>query len=393
MLWGAPLLEKIGSPSVLRPLLERALEANPGNSLLHEKLAYLHLDRFDFAAAATCLETSLELDPLAADARRRLARCYNMMNRPEEALALLGAQDAPLYERGFAFMKLGDLAAAEREFRQVLADDADNPGACRKLCRLLRRSERVVDMVELCEGLAGRGATNAQLFYNWGWALALAGDTDRARRLLFNPERVGRFTLPAPAGFPDIAAFNDALAEEILANPHRLSDFPEEEEANRGSKRVENLFSGRRPELIGLLLKSFEEAVGAWSPPARNGFDPWLRARPAAARLRAWGLLQREDDYEAQHLHPGGWLSGVYYVRVPRSVSEGSDGRGCIEFGPPDGLAKVVPDAAPTRLYVPTEGMLLLAPSHYPHRTIPSGLDEDRISVAFDVVPDRRAAA
>jgi hypothetical protein len=33
--------------------------------------------------------------------------------------------------------------------------------------------------------------------------------------------------------------------------------------------------------------------------------------------------------------------------------------------------------------------MLLLAPSYYQHRTIPSGVDRHRISVAFDVVPER----
>lgn len=202
-------------------------------------------------------------------------------------------------------------------------------------------------------------------------------------------ERVARIDLPVPAGFADVAAFNDALADENLANPHKLSDFPEDEEANRGSRRIDNLFTGRRPALIEALIERLQDAVDSYPAARRGGFDPWPSARPAPARIRAWGLLQREGDYEALHLHPSGWLSGVYYVRIPPAVSSAGDGRGCIEFGPPAGLADVVPDAAPTRHYVPREGMLLLAPSHYPHRTIPSGLDEDRISVAFDVIPDR----
>jgi tetratricopeptide (TPR) repeat protein len=387
--WGAPLPDKVGHPGAVGPLLERALAANPHSAILHEKLAYFHLDRFDFAAAAASLQTALALDPEAADARLRLARCHNMLKRPKAAIDLLAAEAGPLYERGLALMELGDLAAAEREFRALLADDPDDRSACRKLCRLLRKSGRVEDLAELCEGLAGRGAANAQFLYNWGWALALVGNDDRARRLLFEPERVARHTLPVSACFADMAAFNDALAEEIRANPHQLSDFPEEDEANRGSRRVDNLFSGERPALIDILLRALEGAAGAYAVSARNGFDPWPRARPAAVRLRPWGLLQRQGDYEALHIHPGGWLSGVYYVRVPRPISEGHEGRGCIEFGPPSGLAEVRPDVAPTRRYVPREGMLLLAPSHYPHRTIPSGVDEDRISVAFDVVPDR----
>jgi tetratricopeptide (TPR) repeat protein len=389
MLWGTPLPDQVARPTVLRPLLERAVAANPDNGLLREKLAYLHLDRFDFAAAAASFEAALALEPKPDHARLPLARCYNMMGRPGEALHLLEAVATPVYERGLALMLLGDLVSAEREFRGILALDADHRDACRKLCRLLRRSGREGEIAELCEALAERGARNAQLLYNWGWGLALTGDSIRARRLLFEPERVFRTEFPVPEGFAGTAEFNDALAEEILTNPHRLVDFPEEEEANRGSKRVDNLFTGRRPELIELLMRSVERIVAALAPTVRDGFDPWPGARPAAARLRPWGLLQRGDDYEAQHIHSGGWLSGVYYVRVPRCVSEGMDGRGCIEFGPPRRLAEAVPDAAPTCQFVPQEGLLLLSPSHYPHRTIPSLVQEDRITIAFDVVPDK----
>jgi hypothetical protein len=286
-------------------------------------------------------------------------------------------------------MELGDSEAAEREFRSVLAIDPDEPGSCRMLCRLLRNGGRVAELLAACEDLAERQATNAQMLYNWGWALALAGDRERARRLMFEPERIARIELRAPAGFPDIESFNAALADEILANPNKVTRFPEEDEANRGSCRVDNLFAGRRSDLVDLLLESIQAAVDGWAPEPRPGFDPWPHARPTAARLRPWGLIQRRDEYEEGHIHPQGWLSGVYYVAVPSAVSTAGKGPGCIEFGPPTAIARDMPDLAPARRYLPEEGVLLLAPSHYQHRTIPSGVDRYRISVAFDVVPER----
>ena len=48
------------------------------------------------------------------------------------------------------------------------------------------------------------------------------------------------------------------------------------------------------------------------------------------------------------------------------------------------GVRPTVPVADPHGM---TEGQLLLAPSHYAHRTIPSKIDRHRISFAFDVVP------
>jgi hypothetical protein len=258
------------------------------------------------------------------------------------------------------------------------------------LCRLLRRQGRLADMVDACEALAARGARNAQLLYNWGWALALKGDVGRARRLMFDPDRIERLELPAPPGFPDIAAFNQALAEEILANPDKVTDVPEEDEANRGSCRVDNLFTCTNTDLVALLLETLQNAVAAYRPRAAEGFDPWPEARPSIARLRPWGLIQRGGEYEEGHIHVSGWLSGVYYVRVPAIVSAAPEpGPGCIEFSPPTALAEAMPGVFPTRRYVPREGLLLLAPSHYQHRTIPSGVDEERICVAFDVVPEK----
>ncbi|HYJ83313.1 MAG TPA: putative 2OG-Fe(II) oxygenase [Allosphingosinicella sp.] len=390
MLWGPPLPERVAPPAAVQALLERALAASPDNPLLHAKLGHLQLDRKDYRAAAESFSTALDLGDAAADTRPLLARCLNYLHRHQDALDILSPVGPPCFERGRALMELGEMEAAEREFRSVLAVDPDEPASCRMLCRLLRHGGRVAEQIAMCEDLADRGAVNAQMLYNWGWALALAGDPGRARRLMFEPERLALLEIGPPAGFADIDAFNAALAEEILTNPNRVGDFPEEDEANRGSCRVDNLFAGRRTYLIDLLLRSIEAEVERWTPAARPGFDPWPRLRPAAARLRPWGLIQRRDEYEEGHIHPRGWLSGVYYVRVPSIVSASGPGPGCIEFGPPSGVAREMPELAPTRRYLPREGRLILAPSHFQHRTIPSGVDEYRISVAFDVIPESR---
>ena len=389
MLWGAPLPERVAPPALAQALLERALISSPANPLLHSKLGHLQLDRKDYRSAADSFAAALRLGDGGADTRMLLARCWNYLHRHREVLAILAELEAPSFQRGRALMELGDLEAAEREFRAVLAVDPDDPSCCRMLCRLLRNDNRVTELVAACEDLAERGATNAQLLYNWGWALALAGDHERARRLMVEPDRIARLKVGPPATFADIGSFNAALAKEIMTNPNKITNFPQEDEANRGSCRVENLFAGRGTDLIDLLLRTVEAVVAGWNPAARPGFDPWPRARPAAARLLSWGLIQRRGEYEEGHIHPNGWLSGVYYVKVPSIVSAAGRGPGCIEFEAPSAVARAMPELAPTRRYVPEEGMLILAPSHYQHRTIASGVDEYRISLAFDVVPVR----
>jgi tetratricopeptide (TPR) repeat protein len=378
----------MAAPATAAVLLERAIAARPDKASLRLKLADLEIERYDFASAAAALEAGLALGPDLAGARPRLARCYNALGRHRDALGALDAVDRPEFERALALVRLGLDAEAEREFRAVLDLEPSHRPACRQLGKILRRQERIAELLEICRSLHARGATHAQLFHVWGAALALAGRDEEARALLFDRARVAELALPVPKGFADIAGFNAALADELLGNPYRLSDFPVEDEANRGSSRVHALFAGRRPELVRALLDSLQALVAARPRPRRYAFDPWADARPERAHLKAWGLIQSGGDYEEWHSHPGGWMSGVYYVQVPGSVTAEGRGPGCIEFGPPAALARARPGFVPIWRHAPREGRLLLGPSHYSHRTIPTGAAEQRISFAFDIVPE-----
>ncbi|MEA3051545.1 MAG: hypothetical protein QOG72_448 [Sphingomonadales bacterium] len=390
--WGPVSCADVAPPVALRNLLERAIAANPDNGLLRARLADLQLDAFDYAAAATSLGAALRLGDDAPRVRLRLARCYNVLRRHEDALGVLagtGRLAGADYERGVACSGLGRPIEAEAAYRQALSLEPGHHQALWKLSTLLRGSGRSRELLALCEALRAEGVESAQLLFEWGQALALTGAGEQARAFLFDPDRVAELALLLPSGFADMADFNAALAEELLASPSMVGDLPPDEEANRGSSRVHNLFAGRRPDLLRTLLASIEEAVADYAPAPGGGRDPWAQARPGAAHLKAWGLIQSGGDYETWHIHRGGWLSGVYYIQVPSGVAADGTGSGCIEYGPPPSVAEAMPDLVQPRRYAPRPGMLLVAPSHYPHRTIPTGSREHRISFAFDVVPDR----
>ena len=79
----------------------------------------------------------------------------------------------------------------------------------------------------------------------------------------------------------------------------------------------------------------------------------------------------------------------MYYVALPRAVAASTeDTAGWIEFGqPPDHYhGKAKPELA---LEKPREGLLVLFPSYFYHRTIPFDTTGRRISIAFDVLPYR----
>ena len=386
--WGRPDCDRIAPTAAIVGLLTQAASARPEDAALHFKLGLAHIERSDFEAARRRLEHVLRLDPAAGKARRGLARCLNRQRKHEAAVEVLLPVEPGELERGVALLALGAAEEAERDLRTLLGKNPDDRHATRHLGKLLRRSGRTDELLELCEDLWQRGGRNAQLLYSWGTALALTGREERARALLTDPSRVTALELPAPDSFDGLDEFNRALAEEILGNPDRRADFPPDEQANRGSERVHSFAAGTRPELVRSLVSLLQDLVDKHAPRRAGAFDPWLDARPARARINAWGLIQRDGNYEDWHLHRGGWLSGVYYLRVPAGIVVDGEGAGCIEFGAPRALAALRPDLDRRLRIAPREGLLLLSPSHYAHRTIPMGMPDYRISFAFDVVPE-----
>jgi hypothetical protein len=99
-----------------------------------------------------------------------------------------------------------------------------------------------------------------------------------------------------------------------------------------------------------------------------------------------------DDGHEDWHMHPGGWISGVYYAAVPTAVPpvaphDGGAHPGAIEFGPfPFGGERDV-RGWPRAHMTPRPSLLLLFPSYYGHRTYATRVGDPRIVVAFDVVP------
>ena len=75
-------------------------------------------------------------------------------------------------------------------------------------------------------------------------------------------------------------------------------------------------------------------------------------------------------------------------MKVPASVSREDDTHGgWIEFGKSYEYPRRK-TTSPTRAVLPEEGMAVLFPSFFYHRTVPLAGTERRISLAFDVLPE-----
>lgn len=238
----------------------------------------------------------------------------------------------------------------------------------------------------LCRNLWSRGGRSSQILATEAFANALTGD-DRARDRLADPDQwLSVWSLPVDA------AFNEQLIRELEAGKP-LADLPSTKATLGEGFRFDNV-AMHPGETVQQLMALVRAAVEHYARDrARYADHPMIADRPREIDLTSWSLTVRGDGRESWHLHPSGWISGVYYVRMP-SRDKLTAAAGAIEFGPlPFGAERAGLLPWPRRTILPEAGQLLLFPSYFVHRTWPTGIDEPRTVIAFDVLRAAEAEA
>ena len=349
--------ETLGQPERGAELLEQAVAHDPGFARAWFNLGNLYLARSRVGEAVAAYTRCAALLPGDADVHRSLGVALEVAGRLDDARAAL---DRALECRpGDAKVNaaLGDLLLVSGDFAGALA-------ACDACLQADPGNERALAFKAV--------------------ALEALGERDAVRRLVDFDRFIRTAPVAAPAGFDDVGAFNAALADFIRNDP-MLEYEPANKTTRIGRQTRELLVEPRGPvaALDGLIRQAVDDYVAAVAPEPPH---PFFAGRPDEWRLTGWAVILESGGHQTPHLHPSCWLSGVYYVAVPEVVgAEGEDQAGWIEFGrPEDRFALAVEPEV--RAYRPEQGLMVLFPSFFFHRTIPFESAEERISVAFDVL-------
>lgn len=312
----------------------------------------------------------------------------------ERALKIQPADDMALINLGLARRMLGEHEAAIAILHTAVRINPDNARATADLANLLAAHDQMGAALSLCETFLRRHPGECLVLTVYAYALRDAGRADEARQILDLEHCVRVIEPVVPAGFADLADFNAQLARCITNDPS-LNANPLGKSTRLGGQTGEldldahPALSALR-ELINTAIRDsteyFRRTGLATHPMMARASDRWT--------LRVWGTVLGPGGHQAPHMHPLGWLSGAYYVRVPQDMQplpDAADSRliaGALEFSrPPERLLVRAP--AELRVVAPREGRLALFPSAFYHRTIPFTSGAKRISIAFDAMPVR----
>ena len=393
-----------GRAEEARASYRRATEIDPDHAPAWNNLGSLEreLGRADEAEAA--YRNAVERAPRYAPGWTNLASLLGSLGRHEEeaeawrSASELAPRDVDVWSGlGYALGRSGRAEEAIPALRQALACvTPDHPRVISALGRLhaalavahLRAGGR--------DGGDALGVCDAWLERRPGDATALAAKAillnhlgrEEESRALAGPGRLAvRFRIDPEPDYPDLDRFNDALADHVTGHPS-LVWAPPHNATREGQHSGELVTEPSGPAVVlkRRILDCIERYVASVAE-----IDPdhlVVRSRPAATRMRMWGVVMHAGGHQIPHIHPAAWLSGVYYPEVPGFVSsEDPEHRGWIEFGraPEEEFSGLAP--MPVEAIRPEEGLLIVFPAWFYHRTIAYPADVRRISVAFDLVP------
>jgi len=367
-----------------------AIGLAPHNAWLQNNFGVFLNDAKRGAEAAQCFEAAVALDPTYAEGASNLSQACLKLGQCERAIAaaesaIEQAPNDPCHRNhlGNALAHAGRPAEAIAAYRRALSLRPGYLEALNNLALALVADGQPGAALEVTREAMAAAPGNVTALATRSVALGELGDRAGLDELVDFDGLLQRFTLAPGEGYASLAEFNAALARHVSTHP-TLRDAPDDH-ATRGGKHSGDLL--REPQgPIAALRRRLEEACERYLAALPGGCrHPFLDRRPDRSDLDIWAVIMRRQGHQVPHIHPSGWLSGVYYVQVAEAVSS-TGPEGWIEFGRPQAIygARAEPRV---RLIRPVEGELLLFPSFLFHRTIAFEATAERICIAFDFCP------
>ena len=282
---------------------------------------------------------------------------------------------------------LGDEKGASAAFETGLQHHPEDPTLKTAYAfHLLRRQDSAAAKI-FAESAVQSAPTDQAALATLGLCYRATKD-DREEDLNDYEGFVRVFDLDPPAGYPDIAAFHRDLGAH-LGQLHQQGGQFFSQTLRGGTRAGEGIFEFHEKSR-DLLKGRVVEAVSRYIVELPYRPDHAFAGRKEAGQFGfsgSWSSRMKGGGFHVNHIHDG-WISSVYYVDVP-DAAEMPGQQGWLKFGEPS-VDLCFRDPI-RKLIQPRPGRLILFPSYMWHGTVPFHTDEVRTTVAFDIVPFRRA--
>ena len=372
---------QVGKNDIAVDLITQALAINPDFAEAHFNLGNARSELNQIEEALASYKKALDNKPDYAEAQNGLGNVFQKQGNLDDALASYREALSIKPDYAGAHFNLGNLLQKQGYFEEAIHSYASSNSkeSQAKSLECLYSLARYTDFYLKLDKLIKADATNIHPVAISAFA---SQQLDRADPHPFCKKPMEFIHVYASLkDINDIASFLRGLFDEL---ENRSTVWNPYGKATRdGYQSPPDLFINPM-SFLAKLDKIIWASIETYRSELSSQDCAFIKMFPKEAYLSGWFVRLKIGGHQTEHNHSNGWLSGVIYLKLPkvRNSEEGS-----IEFGLWGNNYPILDENYPKKQVYPKVGDLILFPSSLFHRTMPFYSDDERVSIAFDLVP------
>lgn len=422
-------LQSTGELKASTECYQKIVEIQPGNADAHNALGAAMQLKGDLEAAVSSYAKAVELNPEYFEALNNMGSALLANGDPDAAIdcchqaIALKTDYANAYNNlGHALSEKGETGAAIDAYESALKYGEDSPQAYNSLGNALRAGGDYAGALKYFDVLSGpkfKKDLDENLYQHEFWLntksqsleclyiLGRYAELEQRLQSLYDSVDINRRVAAVSAfvshqlkledrhrfctnpldfihvgnlqsHIAEVDGFTKRLVLEGLGENQVWE--PKHGVTKSGYQTPNTIFTaGENCELLEKILR---EEIASYHARFKTENCGYMELWPKEFTLRGWHVRLVKSGYQNPHIHPGGWLSGIVYLKTLDLDSD----EGAIEFSLHGADLPIIDASYPRVVHRPKRGEIVLFPSSLFHRTIPYNQETDRCVIAFDLL-------
>tara|TARA_B110000438_G_scaffold271698_1_gene289788 strand:- start:195 stop:1583 length:1389 start_codon:yes stop_codon:yes gene_type:complete len=374
------ILQELGENKKAMKCFEKTIKIQPGLAAPYNNLGNLLLDVGENTKAVRCFERAIKIQPNLFAAHNNLGTVFGLMKKYDKAINCFKNAINLNYKHSMSHYNLGKAYKDSKNYSDAIKcfQIANTKRSRAEMLESIYFHSGVKNFLEILEKLSKEDPLNLRVATMAAY-VSEKEKVDNSYPFCKNPlEFVFTKNLKKEINEPN--KFLNSLSKVL--EMFDLTWQPATKSTTNGYHTSGNLFNNKDQILVkfqNLIKKQINEYKNFY----KSSNDYFIKHWPEKNEIEAWHVRLKKGGYQKSHIHPAGWLSGCFYLKIPKILK---DNQGAIKFTftgydyPED---KILPEL----VHVPQAFDIALFPSSLFHQTIPFSSQEERHVIAFDLMP------
>jgi tetratricopeptide (TPR) repeat protein len=378
-------LKELGRLQEAEESYKKAITNNPSLAETHYNLGNTLIELGRFEDAEESYKKAIAINPDLAEAHSNLGTTLKELGRLQEAeesykkaIAIKPDFAEVHYNLSIALKEFGRVEEAEASCAQAMRLKPDYIKAHNEMLTCLYLMDKKELLFDELNYLITQDKPNS-----------VVGSITCRSALRYGEEKPNIFC-NEPLKYALLVDLKSRYNFEEIFVQHVKSILNESKRSNKRQPLLSNGYqtSGNLFDLESNLTDQIQKTIRLEIERYRTNFESseegFIRKWPKEYSLYGWLISMKSGGELSPHIHENGWLSGSVYINVPPKTKIES-GNLVVALGKD---IDVVDERQNSKEVIDVvTGSMALFPASLMHHTIPFESDEDRIVLAFDVVP------